>query len=61
MIRQTLRALVADDKGVETIEYAVFAVAVIAVVLAVVSQMGATASEAYKELGNWVSTQFARL
>jgi len=52
-----LRALTADKKGLETLEYTVFAVAFVVVISGVVAALSTQETAAYHSIGNWMAGQ----
>jgi len=58
-VEAKLRALVADKKGLETLEYAVFAVAFVVVIGGIVSALSGNLTTAFGDIGNWISGQAA--
>jgi len=56
-LRVKLRGLMADKKGLETLEYAVFAVAFVVVIGGIVSALSGQLTTAYGDIGNWISGQ----
>jgi Flp pilus assembly pilin Flp len=56
-VRRKLSALFGDKKGLETLEYAVFAVAFLVVIVSVTTALSSNLSSAYSSIGNWIKTQ----
>ena len=54
---QILRAVRGDTRGLETLEYAVFAVAFVVVIGTVVAGLSGNLTNAYNDIGNWISAQ----
>jgi len=53
---QQLRAVIKDKKGLESLEYAVFAVAFLVIINGVVIALSSTLSTAYSDIGSWITT-----
>src|SRR5437588_710343 len=56
-VAQYLRAVIKDEKGLESLEYAVFAVAFLVIISGVVVALSGTLSTAYSDIGNWIATR----
>ena len=53
-LTQQLRAVIEDKKGLESLEYAVFAVAFLVIISGVVVALSTTLATAYSDIGNWI-------
>ena len=60
-VAQQLRAVLKDKKGLESLEYAVFAVAFLVIIGAVTLAMSSTLSGAYSDIGHWLLANAAAL
>jgi len=60
IVRQ-IRAVLTDERGLETLEYAVFAAAFLVIVAGAVTLMSADISAAYTDIGNFISSQGAAM
>ena len=56
-VRMRLRALMGDQKGLETLEYAVFAVAFVVIIGGVVAALSGDLTTAYTDIGHWIAGQ----
>ena len=56
-VGQKFRAVITDEKGMETLEYAVFAVAFLVIIAGVVAALGGTLGTAYSDIGNWIAAK----
>ena len=56
-----LRAVRSDERGLETLEYAVFAVAFVVIIGGVVAGLSGNLTTAYGDIGNWISGQAAEM
>ncbi len=57
MIAERLRALLKDERGLETLEYAVFAAAFLVIIAGAVALLSADISTAYTDIGSFIQTQ----
>ena len=56
-----LRAAMSDNRGLESLEYAVFAVAFVVIIGGVVSALAGDLGTAYSDIGNWIAGQAAAM
>jgi Flp pilus assembly pilin Flp len=61
MIALRLRAALKDKRGLETLEYAVFAAAFLGVIAAAVALLSGDLSSAYGSIGNYIKTSAAAI
>ena len=54
-----VRAIRRDERGLETLEYAVFAVAFVVIIGGVVGTLSGSLTAAYNDIGNWIMGQAA--
>ena len=59
--RRQLLVVANDKKGLESLEYAVFAVAFLVIIGAVTVALSSSLSSAYSDIGNWLLTTAAAL
>jgi len=60
-LAQQLRAVIEDKKGLESLEYAVFAVAFLVIIGGVVIALSGAMSTAYSDIGHWLTTTAAAM
>ena len=56
-----LRALIRDKKGLESLEYAVFAVAFLVIIGGGIALLSTDLSTAYADIGNFISSKAAAM
>ena len=61
MIAEKIRAALKSERGLETLEYAVFAAAFLVIVAGAVTLMSADISAAYTDIGNFISSQGGKM
>jgi Flp pilus assembly pilin Flp len=61
MIALQLRAALKDKRGLETLEYAVFAAAFLGVIAAAVALLSGDLSSAYGSIGTYIKTSAAAI
>ena len=54
-VAQQLRAVIKDKKGLESLEYAVFAVAFLVIIGGVIVALSGALSTTYSDIGNWIT------
>ena len=60
-LRRMLGSVAKDRHGLETLEYAVFAVAFVIAIGGVVGQLKTTMTTAYSDIGTWIATQATKM
>ncbi|HKM64510.1 MAG TPA: hypothetical protein VJY39_18655 [Acidisphaera sp.] len=60
-LRVKLRSLIADRKGLETLEYAMFAVGYLVVISGVVATLRTGLTTAYGNIGTWIVGQASKM
>jgi Flp pilus assembly pilin Flp len=57
MLMRRLRAVIRDERGLETLEYAVFAAAFLVIIAGAVALLSTDIATAYSDIGNFIQTQ----
>ena len=60
-LARVLRGVRNDSRGLETLEYAVFAVAFVVIIGGVVAGLSGNLTTAYGDIGNWISGQASKM
>jgi Flp pilus assembly pilin Flp len=55
-VAQQVRAVIKDKKGLESLEYAVFAVAFLVIIGGIIVALNSAMSTTYSDIGNWITT-----
>jgi Flp pilus assembly pilin Flp len=61
MVIQKLRAVVRDERGLETLEYAVFAAAFLVIIAGAVALLSGDIATAYSDIGVFIKNQAAAM
>lgn len=60
-IGQHFRAVMKDEKGLESLEYTVFALAFLVIIGGIELMLSSTLATAYSDIGNWLTAQAAAI